>query len=33
VTRVYEQRVLENNLDSGNLRRSALGKVPDLSGK
>jgi hypothetical protein len=26
-------RVLENNLDSGNLRRSVLEKVPDLSEK
>jgi hypothetical protein len=34
VTRVYEQRVfLDNNLDSGNLRRSVLGNVPDLSEK
>jgi hypothetical protein len=34
VARVYEQKdFLENNLDSENLRRFVLGKVPDLSGK
>jgi hypothetical protein len=33
VARVYEQRVFLENLDSGNLQRSILGKDLDLSEK